>query len=67
MTNDIDIYRSALLLLRQHGNDAVLVAASNADSLLAEGDIEGQATWKRIVRAIDELATQAVPTDGSVH
>lgn len=29
-----------------------------ADALLARGDVEGAAVWKRIVAAIDELQRQ---------
>lgn len=53
---EIDIWRSAKRLVGQHGDDAPLVAAQRADELLARGDVEGQAVWKRILRAIEELA-----------
>ena len=62
--SDLDIYRAANLLIRQHGADAELVAARRADELLARGDPDGQLVWKRIRRAIAEL--QASPT-GPVH
>ena len=52
---DIDVWRTAHLLMKQHGKDAAIVAAQRADQLLAAGDIEGQIVWKRIVGAIDEL------------
>lgn len=52
---DIDVWRAAHLLMKQHGKDAAIVAAQRADQLLAAGDIEGQIVWKRIVGAIDEL------------
>jgi hypothetical protein len=52
---DIDIWRSANLLLKRHGRDTPIVAAQRADECLAAGDIEGQAIWKRIVEAVLEL------------
>ncbi len=33
-----DIWRTADLLMKQHGEDAECVAAQRADALLAEGD-----------------------------
>lgn len=55
---DIDIWRSAALLIRQHGEDAAIVAAQRADELLAEGATEGFRTWQLIVAAINELLRQ---------
>lgn len=51
----IDIYRSAALLIRQHGDDAVIEAAMKADAMLDKGDLDGQRVWKAIVKAIEEL------------
>ncbi len=41
MTSDIDIYRSAHLLIERHGDDAPIEAAMRADELTAGGDMEG--------------------------
>ncbi len=43
MTSDLDIYRSANVLIREHGEDAALEAAQRADAMLERGDLEGQA------------------------
>jgi len=64
MISDLDIWRAANLLIRQHGADAELAAARRADLMLNRGDLEGQTVWKRIRRAIVEL--QAPPT-GPAH
>jgi len=40
--DDIDIYRTASLLVKKHGKDAPLHAAMRADEMLAAGDIDGQ-------------------------
>jgi len=53
--DDIDIYRSAKLLIDQYGADAVVEAAMRADAMLERGDMEGAAVWKRVVRAIAEI------------
>ena len=39
-TNNLDIYRSAKLLIDQHGEHAVIEAAMRADELLAPGDLD---------------------------
>ncbi len=58
MTSELDIYRSARLLIDRHGEDAGLEAAMRADKFLAVGDMEGAATWRRIVKAVEELQRQ---------
>ena len=55
MIHDLDIYPSANVLIREHGEDAALEAAVRADAMLAKGDLEGQATWKRIARAVENI------------
>ncbi len=60
MTTDIDIYASANELIKQHGEDAPIHAAMRADELLEAGNMDGASTWKRIIRAIDELLWPSV-------
>ncbi len=55
MIPDLDIYRSANELIKQHGDAADIEAAMKADAHLAAGDMEGEAVWLRIVKAIEEL------------
>ncbi len=45
---DLDIYRSAKLLVDQHGEDAGLEADMRADAMLEKGAMAGAATWRRI-------------------
>lgn len=59
-----DIWRSAKLLIDQHGADAATHAAIRADQMLRAGDMDGQAVWKCIMRAIEELQTAG---PGTVH
>ena len=63
--DELDIYRSAKALIDQHGNDATIHAAMRADELLDEGDLDGAATWRRVIQAIKELGN-TVP-GGLVH
>ncbi len=65
MIPDLDIYRSAQVLVRQHGQDAPVHAAMRADAMLDKGDLEGYAVWKRILRAVEELQG-AAPKPGEV-
>lgn len=58
MISHLDIYRSAQVLIRQHGEGAGLHAAQRVDALAEKGDLEGERTWKRILRAIKELQNQ---------
>ncbi len=67
MTSDIDIYRSAHEFIKQHGEAADIEAAMRADERLAAGDMEGEAVWLRIVKAVEELQSQERPDDAKVH
>ncbi len=55
MILDLDIYRTANLLVKRHGQDAPIHAAMRADAMLEKGDMDGDAVWKRILRAAGEL------------
>jgi hypothetical protein len=64
MISDLDIWRAANLLIRQHGDEAELESARRTDLMLNRGDLEGQTVWKRIRRAIVELQA---PASGPAH
>ncbi len=52
------------MLIREHGEDAALEAAMRADAMLEKGALEGQAVWKRIVRAVGEIQrTKQAPSE----
>ena len=55
MIPDLDIYRSANLLVKRHGEDAPIEAAMRADALLDAGDLDGLAVWRQIVAAVNEI------------
>ncbi len=67
MTSDLDIYRSANELIKQHGDAADIEAATRADELMEAGDMEGRAVWIRIVKAVEELLSEERPDDAEVH
>ncbi len=67
MTSDLDTWRAANELIEQHGEVADIEAAMRADECLAAGDMEGEAVWLRIVKAIEELLSEKGPEDAEVH
>ncbi len=67
MIPDLDIYRSANLLVKQYGDDASIHAAMRADTTLEAGDRGGYATWRRILRAVEELQGTAPKPGEAVH
>ncbi len=67
MIPDLDIYRSANLLVKQHGEDAPIHAAMRADVMLEAGDLDGYAVWKRILRAVKELQRTEIGVGSRIH
>ena len=63
MPDEIDIYRSANLLIKQHGDDAAIFAAMQADACLEKGELDGKVVWLAVIRAIEELQDTQVPDD----
>lgn len=63
----LDALRCAKLLLDEHGDDAVLVAAMRADELDAAGDEAGRRAFMRILAAMDELARTARRPDEALQ
>jgi len=55
MTDILDIYRAAKLVVDRHGEDAPLYAAARTAVLAGEGDVEGAAVWRQITVAVEEL------------
>ncbi len=56
------------LLIQQHGENAPIFAAMQADKCLEGGDLDGKAVWMGVIGAIKELLDQNPPNDGkSIH
>ena len=62
--SNLDIWRAANLLIRHHGADSGIEAATKADLMLKRRDREGQRVWIRIGRAIAALMA---PPAGPSH
>jgi len=67
MTSDLDIYRTANVLIREHGEDAALEAAQGADAMLEKGAIDGQRVWKRVLAAVKEIQRQELREGEAVN
>lgn len=50
-----EIRACAVEEIRQHGEDAAIQAAIRADELLEIGELDGAATWQRIISQINLL------------
>jgi hypothetical protein len=55
---EIDIWRTAKILVDAHGENAWLEAAQRADHCLEGGNLEGVAAWKRVLLAVNDLQRQ---------
>jgi hypothetical protein len=66
VTGEIDIWRSAKLLMHQHGADADLYASARIDTMIASGDPNGETVWRRVLAAIKELQRER-PKSAHVH
>ncbi len=67
MPSDLDIFRSAQALIKQHGQDAPIQAAMRADAMLDKGDLNGYAVWERILRTVEELQGTEPKSGEAVH
>jgi len=63
MIPDVDIWRTALLLLKRYGDDAMLEASTRADHLPEDGDWQGSLTWHCIIDALERLMARG-PAEG---
>ena len=67
MTSNLDIYRTASVLIREHGEAAALEAAQRADAMLEIGDVEGKAVWLRVLHAAEEIQRKERREDEAAH
>jgi hypothetical protein len=64
---DIDIWRTAKLLVDHHGKDAEFEACQRADQALGHGDMAGWRTWKRVRDAVVILSRRQPPAGEQIH
>ncbi len=65
MFPNLDIYRTANVLVKQHGQDAPIQAAMRADAMLDKGDEDGYAVWRRVLKATEEILSNEPPSEGA--
>jgi hypothetical protein len=58
---EIDVWRSADLLIKQHGDEAAEVAAGKVVEMQRAGDGEGIVVWVQIMLAIRGLSKPGPP------
>ena len=61
MIPEIDIWQAAQLMLRRYGDKALEESAARSDELVAAGDDNGAAVWRRITAAVAHLANTTPP------
>jgi hypothetical protein len=57
--DEVDIWRTAKILIDVHGDKAWLEAAQRADHCFEDGNLDGVNVWKRVLKAVDELQREA--------
>jgi hypothetical protein len=62
---DFAAYRCAVDLVDVEGDEAILLAADQADACLAAGDVDASSYWRRVESAIQILLLEDVL--GTVH
>jgi hypothetical protein len=62
---EIEIWRTAFVMLRWYGDTAREESARRADEFAAAGDPAGEAGWRRVIDAIGQLASTA--PQGPLH
>ena len=67
MISDLDIGRPPTCSSTAWTEDVKLHAAQRADEMLAKGDLDGDRTWRLVLKAIGELAGTEIPPGTSSH
>ncbi len=68
MDEEPDIYRTAQSLIREHGDKAAEQAARKVEAMMDCRDLNGQRTWRWVLRAVDQLQSKQPPVGGtSLH
>ena len=65
MMTEIDIWRAAYLMLWWYGETAQEESARRADEFAADGDPAGEACWRNVIDAIEQLTN--ITTFGLIH
>lgn len=61
ITHERELWACALLIEREHGDDAATWISKRIDELAAEGDVDGVVRWKSIAEKLALLWTGERP------
>jgi hypothetical protein len=61
MVAEIDVWRTANLLIQQHGADAEWEAARLGDLAIEKGDPKGERVWVEVLKAVKLLLDEKPP------
>jgi hypothetical protein len=64
---EIEIWRTAAQMLKQHGDTAELACAARLDDMIDRGDVVGEANWKRVLSALVELQRTCPVPGETIH
>jgi hypothetical protein len=62
---DLDIWRTAKLMVERFGKDAVVETSMRADQMAAENDLVGRRVWLLVLAAVREF--QDASPKGTIH
>ena len=63
----IDTWRTAALLVQKHGAEADLEAARHMDAMIERGNPRGEAVWRDVMRAIEQLEKTSPQQGGKIQ
>lgn len=67
----IDFYEAVHRMIEEHGDEATIFAAMEADACLENGDLDGKVAWLKVIEAIkifqDESPPSAITIRGSIR
>lgn len=58
--DEIDIWRTAKILIEVHGENAAMEAAMRADAACNENNPSAVAVWQSVMRSVEELRTKVL-------
>jgi hypothetical protein len=65
--SEIDIWRTAKILIDAHGESASLEAAQQADWAIQDGNPKAESVWMRVLKAVETLQRHEHAVGQSVH
>lgn len=67
MGTESEIFRTANLLIQEYGEMAPPAAFIRADQLFEKGDMPGRRIWLKIAKIAENMLSEQLPKDVSIH